>query len=47
MAHSGASLALDEKLVGPDIVKLVKEKEKEIADGLFRVNVNDAEPKSS
>jgi basic membrane lipoprotein Med (substrate-binding protein (PBP1-ABC) superfamily) len=47
MAHGGSSLAVDEKLVAPDVVKLVKDKEKEIADGLFRVNVNDAEPKSS
>ena len=47
MAHSGASLAMDEKLVPADVVKLVKEKEKEIIDGMFRVNVNDAEPKSS
>ena len=38
---------MDEKLVPPDVVKLVKEKEKEINDGLFRVNINDAEPKSS
>ena len=41
------ALAMDEKLVPADVVKLVKEKEKEITDGLFRVNVNDAEPKSS
>ena len=47
MAHGGASLAMDEKLVPAEVVKLVKDKEKEIIDGLFRVNVNDAEPKSS
>jgi basic membrane protein A and related proteins len=47
MAHGGASLALDEKLVPAEVVKLVKDKEKEIIDGLFRVNVNDAEPKST
>ncbi len=47
MAHGGSSLAIDEKLVTPEAVKLVKDKEKEIVDGLFRVNVNDAEPKSS
>ncbi len=47
MQYGGASLALDEKLVPADVVKMVKEKEKEILDGLFRVNVNDAEPKSS
>ena len=47
MAHNGASLVIDEKLVPADVVKLVKEKEKEITDGMFRVNINDAEPKSS
>jgi basic membrane protein A len=47
MAYGGASLAMDETLVPPDVAKLVKGKEKEIVDGLFRVNVNDAEPKSS
>ena len=39
--------AIDATLVAPDVVKLVKDKEKEITDGIFRVNVNDAEPKSS
>ena len=47
MAHGGASLAMDEKLVPADVVKLVKDKEKEIIDGMFRVNINDAEPKST
>ena len=47
MAHGGASLVMDEKLVAPETAKLVKEKEKEIQDGLFRVNINDAEPKST
>jgi basic membrane lipoprotein Med (substrate-binding protein (PBP1-ABC) superfamily) len=47
MAHGGSSLVMDDKLVAPDVAKLVKDKEKEISDGLFRVNVNDAEPKSS
>jgi basic membrane lipoprotein Med (substrate-binding protein (PBP1-ABC) superfamily) len=47
MQYGGASLALDEKLVPAEVVALVREKEKEIQDGLFRVNVNDAEPKSS
>jgi len=47
MAHGGASLAIDEKIVSPDVVKLVRDKEKETRDGMFRVNVNDAEPKSS
>ena len=47
MAHGGAGLVMDEKLVAPEVAKLVKDKEKEITDGLFRVNVNDAEPNSS
>ena len=47
MQYGGASLALDEALVPADVVKLVRDKEREITDGLFRVNVNDAEPKSS
>ena len=48
MAHGGASLAqLDPALVSPDVIELVKAKEKEILDGAFRVNINDAEPKSS
>jgi basic membrane lipoprotein Med (substrate-binding protein (PBP1-ABC) superfamily) len=46
MQYGGATLAVDEKLVPADVVKLVREKEKEITDGLFRVNVNDAEPKA-
>lgn len=48
MAHGGASLsALDPKLVPQDVIEAVKAKEKEILDGGFRVNVNDAEPKSN
>jgi basic membrane protein A len=47
MQYGGASLAVDDKLVPADVVAAVKEKEKEITDGLFRVNVNDAEPKST
>lgn len=48
MAHGGAALSpLDPKLVPQDVIDLVKAKEKEILDGEFRVNVNDAEPKSS
>ena len=31
----------------PEVVEMVLLKEKEIKDGLFRVNVNDAEPKST
>ncbi len=47
MAHGGASLAVDDKLVAPDVVKLARDKEKDIVEGIFRVNVNDAEPKAS
>ena len=47
MQYGGASLALDEALVPADVVKLVRDKEREITEGLFRVNVNDAEPRSS
>jgi basic membrane lipoprotein Med (substrate-binding protein (PBP1-ABC) superfamily) len=47
MAHGGASLVVDDKLVPEDVVAMVKEKEKEITDGMFRVNINDAEPKST
>lgn len=48
MAEGGASLApLDPKLVPPEVIEMVLAKEKEIKDGLFRVNVNDAEPKST
>ncbi|MCO4055894.1 MAG: BMP family ABC transporter substrate-binding protein [Bosea sp.] len=48
MAHGGASLSeLDPKLVTADVIAMVKAKEKEILEGAFRVNVNDAEPKST
>ncbi|MHB2166308.1 BMP family protein [Alsobacter sp. R-9] len=48
MAYGGASLApLDPALVPQATIDLVKAKEKEIADGVFRVDVNDAEPKST
>ena len=48
MAHGGASLApLDPKVVPPEVIEMVLVKEKEIKDGMFRVNVNDAEPKST
>ncbi len=46
MAYGGGSMVLDEGLVPSDIVNAVKVKESEILDGLFRVNVNDARPKS-
>ncbi|MCJ8142477.1 BMP family protein [Ancylobacter sp. A5.8] len=48
MAHGGASLApLDPKVVPPEVIEMVLLKEKEIKDGMFRVNVNDGEPKST
>lgn len=47
MAHGGSSLVVDEKLVPAAVVAEVRAKEKEILDGLFRVDVNDAEPKST
>jgi len=48
MAHGGASLSpLDPALVPADVIALVKAKEAEILNGEFRVNVNDAEPKST
>ena len=48
MTHGGASLApIDPKLVNEAIMSKVKAREDEILNGLFRVNVNDTEPKSS
>jgi basic membrane protein A len=48
MAHGGASLApVDPKLVDEGVMAKVKAREDEIRNGLFRVNVNDSEPKSS
>jgi len=47
MAHAGSSFVADESLVDAETLKLVKAREKEILDGLFRVNINDAEPKST
>jgi basic membrane protein A len=47
MAHGGGSFVVDAALVDPATVDAVKAKETEIKDGLFRVNVNDAEPKST
>lgn len=48
MAFGGASVApLDPKLVAEDVIAAVKAKEREILDGAFRVNINDAEPKST
>jgi basic membrane lipoprotein Med (substrate-binding protein (PBP1-ABC) superfamily) len=47
MAHGGSSFVADEALVDAKTLELVKAREKEILDGLFRVNINDAEPKST
>jgi len=47
MAHGGGSFVVDGSLVDAATVDAVKAKETEIKDGLFRVNVNDAEPKST
>jgi basic membrane lipoprotein Med (substrate-binding protein (PBP1-ABC) superfamily) len=48
MAQGGASLApIDPKLVDDKTLTAVKAREQEIRDGLFRVNVNDSEPKSN
>ncbi len=46
MAYGGGSLVMDESLVSADVVKSVKDREGEILNGLFRVNVNDARPVS-
>jgi basic membrane lipoprotein Med (substrate-binding protein (PBP1-ABC) superfamily) len=47
MAHGGGSFVVDAALSDAATVEAVKAKEQEIKDGLFRVNVNDAEPKST
>jgi basic membrane protein A and related proteins len=48
MSHGGASLApMDGKLVDAKTMAAVKAREDEIRNGLFRVNVNDSEPRSS
>jgi basic membrane protein A and related proteins len=48
MSHGGAALSpLDPQHVPQAVIDEVKAKEKDILDGLFRVNINDAEPKSS
>jgi basic membrane lipoprotein Med (substrate-binding protein (PBP1-ABC) superfamily) len=46
MAHGGGSLAMDESLVPAEVAAQVRETEAEILAGMFRVNVNDAEPTS-
>jgi hypothetical protein len=47
MAHGGSSLVVDESLVDAKTLEAVKAREQEILDGLFRVNINDAEPQST
>lgn len=47
MTYGGGSLVLDEELVPVEIVEDVRAKEEEILEGLFRVNINDSEPKST
>ena len=47
MAYGGGSFVADETLVDAATLEAAKAKEQEIKDGLFRVNVNDAEPKST
>ena len=47
MAHGGSSFVADESLVDAETLTAVKAREKEILDGLFRVNINDAEPQST
>lgn len=47
MSYGGGSLVVDEMLVPENVRKLIGEREAEIKGGLFRVNVNDAEPKST
>lgn len=47
MSYGGGSFLVDESLAPADAVTAAKEKQQEILDGLFRVNVNDSEPKST
>ncbi|WP_162855068.1 BMP family protein [Stappia sp. BW2] len=47
MSYGGGSFVVDESLAPADAVAAAKAKEQEILDGLFRVNVNDSEPKST
>ena len=46
MGYGGGSIVIDESLVPADAVAAVRQREQEILDGLFRVNVNDARPVS-
>ncbi|MEQ9814764.1 MAG: BMP family protein [Azospirillaceae bacterium] len=48
MSYGGGSLApMDDGIIPEDVLALVEEREQEILDGLFRVNVNDSEPTST
>ena len=48
MSHGGGSLAeMSADLVPEDVQALVMARREEILDGLFRVNVNDSEPRST
>lgn len=46
MAHGGAALAVDPALVPAEVIAEVEAVQADILAGLFRVNVNDAEPVS-
>ncbi|SLN33605.1 Purine-binding protein precursor [Pseudoruegeria aquimaris] len=47
MQYGGGSLIADPELVPAEVLEKVAEKEREILDGMFRVNVNDASPVSN
>jgi basic membrane protein A len=47
MSYGGGSFVVDEALADAASVEAARKIEKDILDGLFRVNVNDAEPKST
>jgi basic membrane protein A and related proteins len=48
MSYGGASLApLDPALVPPELLQQVEERQAEILSGMFRVNINDSEPRST
>ena len=46
MVYGGGSMVIDESLVPAEVLARVQEREQEIREGLFRVNVNDAAPVS-
>jgi len=46
MRYGGGSVAMDKALVPADVVAKVEAKKKDIMDGMFRVNVDDAKPVS-